>query len=230
MPDAQQPTVFYQPGATIAAVQAASIISLVDSRAVDESHIVSIGLAIQNLIVARTTNEANIATLTTSSTNQLASINSLIASRTTDEASIVTLQSSVLALQALTAQDTTINSFWFNAFGGSSTNYDGSINQTAGTLAASMRVYMTNSRVTLMLYACLGHPMYSSHTAIFAQRIPSWAWPSTTQSCSLNVWCDAAAPGAITISPNGSVVIHPLSNAWGNSSGVANNICITYLI
>lgn len=97
------PTVFYQPGTSIAVAQAATITSLVQSRTVDESHIVSIGFAVQNLIVARITDDSNCASLTTTLANQLTAINSLKASRVADEASIVRLQSSVVALQAMSA-------------------------------------------------------------------------------------------------------------------------------
>lgn len=233
MPDAyEQPTVFYQPGASVSGAQAASISSLIASRSDDESHIVSMGFAVQTLLASRMVDEANIQTLTDISTNHLTTINSLIASRTADEALIATLRVSVAALQATAPQDTTINSFWCNAFGDGSMsmNYDGSINPTAGSLTASIRICKTNSQVTLMMSACLGQPALPTHTAIFAQCLPSWARPSAMTYFPLNVYSDGVVSGELSIASNGAMVLRPLNNVWGNSSGLQRNIYISYIV
>lgn len=253
-----QPTVFYQPGSTASGLQTASISSLIESRSIDESHIVATAFAVNNLISARITDEANIATLTNSSTNQLIAINSLIASRTADEANIATLtnsstsqlatingliasrtidetniatlQTAITTLQSSQIQDVTYNKFWFNAFGGASTNFDGSIIQSQGTLAGTIRVYKSNSQVTITLYSCIGNVSQHGQTAIYSQQIPEWARPSMTTVCALNVYSDRSSSGEMCIQPNGTISMYTLNNSWGTNGGISQATCITYLI
>lgn len=234
------PTVFYQPGITAAALQISTINALVASRTADESHIVSTAFVVNNLVNARITDEANIATLSNNATLQQAAINSLFASRTADEATIAAVQTAVAAIPVSVSSDATFNSFWCNAFGGVSSNADGSVNQTAGSLPASMRVYKTDCRVTLVLSSCFGSPTQHTATAIFAQRIPSWACPSTMMTCAIVLYSDGSVPGQLTITPNGTVSIHILygswgssagiASTWGNNAGIATATCVDYII
>lgn len=221
-----QPTVFYQPGATVTGSQSASISSLIESRSADESHIVSTAFAVNNLISARITDEANIATLTTSSTNQLTAINSLIASRTVDEASIATLQTAVTALSSSSsgAQETTFTGWFFGPSFGSQYTRGGS------SLNINIRVHRIGNQVTLTLYKGMANGQ-GGLEAIYNQQLPAWARPANDTCMPLMIWTyNNMSPGFLLLSAAGDITMMLISQCWQYNTGMIYDTNVTYLV